>query len=532
MASEEELVAARRAHVERLVQAGGSPYPRGFIGDDARRRHVVETALNEQRCAELPSEEDLPDDAESYPLYGRVIAKRGPFLVLRTPHGDAQALVRPEHLTEAEALQLKAVDLADHVAVEGPLVRTRTGALTVKALRYESLGKALLPPPAKWHGLSDVEKRYRERYVDLFANPDVAQLFRARSLIVSAIREFLEARDFLDVETPILHPLRSGATARPFETHHNALDMKLFLRVAPELYLKRLVVGGLDRVYELARTFRNEGISTRHNPEFTLLELYMAYATDDTLMDLTQEMFGFVDGRLLARYPAYADGRPVDLGGKWARVTMRQAICDRLERAGQGSVPPTRFSEWLDRDAIYDDGALAAALETALPRASKQAQETLGRCNSYGLRIYALFELLVEEHLVDLYRNDDGSLPVPVFVLEHPVEISPLARRNDSDPRFVDRFELFIDGREIANAFSELNDPDDQARRFESQRDNRRAGNEEAMDFDADYIRALRHGMPPTAGLGVGIDRMVMLLCSQPSIRDVLLFPLLKPEAT
>jgi len=533
VASEDELIGARRKHIEKLVEHGGTPFPRGYIGDDAARRRVVELALDEARCAELPTEEELAEDAEQLPLYGRVVAKRGPFLVLRTPHGDAQALVRKDNLTEAQAAQLKSVDLADHVAVRGPLVRTRTGALTVKALHYESLSKALLPPPDKWHGLSDVEKRYRERYVDLFANPDVAKLFRARSLIVSAIREFLEERDFLDVETPTLHPLRSGATAKPFETHHNALDMPLFLRVAPELYLKRLVVGGLDRVYELARTFRNEGISTRHNPEFTLLELYMAYATDETLMDLTEELVRFVDGKLVARFPAFAEGRKVDLGAKWARVSMREALEQRLAREGQGDIPKTRFGGWLDGGKLVrEPDALAAALAEHADEMRSNQQEALAKATSYGKRISVLFELLAEEHLELLYRNGDGSLPVPVFITEHPVEVSPLARRNDDDPGFVDRFELFIEGREIANAFSELNDPDDQAERFNAQTAGREAGDEEAMDFDADYIRALRHGMPPTAGLGVGVDRLVMLLCSQPSIRDVLLFPLLRPEST
>ncbi len=530
MASEEELIAARRRHVERLVEAGTQPYPNDFEADDAARRKVIEIANDESARARLPGEGEVPEGAPHYPLYGRVTAKRGPFLVIQTPHGTAQALVRGEDLPPEEAAQFKVVDLADHVAVSGPLLRTRTGALTVKAVRYRHLAKALLPPPEKWHGLADVEKRYRERYVDLFANPEVAQLFRARGAIITSMRSFLDARGFLEVETPLLHPLLGGATARPFHTHHNALDIPLYLRVAPELYLKRLLVGGLDRVYEIGRTFRNEGVSTRHNPEFTLVELYMAYADCDDLIELTEQLLRAIDATVRERFPGLAQNRPVELGEPFARATMRETVVAAAERAGKGDVPASPWSEALTRDVVYDEGALERACAAMLPRVDADEQRAHRKAHSYGKRVEALFEYLACPRLGQIYRSADGARALPVFVTEHPVESSPLARRNERDPRFVDRFELFAEEREVANAFSELNDPDDQAARFRAQLENKERGDEEAMDYDHDYVRALQHGMPPAAGLGIGIDRLVMLLCNQASIRDVLLFPLLKPE--
>jgi lysyl-tRNA synthetase class 2 len=380
--------------------------------------------------------------------------------------------------------------------------------------------------------LTDVEKRYRERYVDLFANPDVAQVFRARSRILGALRAFLDAADFLEVETPILQPLRGGATARPFHTHHNALDIDMYLRVAPELYLKRLLVGGYDRVYELGRTFRNEGVSTRHNPEFTLLEFYMAYATYTDLMELSEGMLAEVDKALLDAFPAFAEGRSFDLTPPWPRITMRQAIVDAATRAGRDGVPDSVWAGRLDSDTVQDPEALTTAIASMSDRLGRDDRKLLAGCQSYGQRIAALFELVAEPALSALYRNADGSRSVPVFITEFPIEVSPLARKSDADPRFVDRFEIFLEGRELANAFTELNDPDDQAQRFRAQLENRARGDEEAMDFDADYIRALQHGMPPAAGFGLGVDRLVMFLCGQSSIRDVLLFPLMKPETT
>jgi lysyl-tRNA synthetase class 2 len=527
VASEDELIAARRRHVQQLLDAHTEAFPNGFEADDARRREVLAIANDELRRAALPGEAEASDDAPHFPLYGRVIAKRGPFLVIQTPYGSAQTLVRPDRLTPDEAAQYAAVDLADHVAVSGPLLKTRTGALTVRAVHYRHLSKALLPPPDKWHGLSDVEKRYRERYVDLFANPDVAEVFRARSLIVSTLRSLLDDSGFLEVETPILHPLLGGATARPFRTHHNALDMPLYLRVAPELYLKRLVVGGLDRVYELARNFRNEGVSTRHNPEFTMLELYMAYATYEDMLTLTERLVQAVDAKLGERFPKLVENRSTEFSEAFVRVTMRDAI---VAAQAPGGGEACVWTGKLGRETVYDDGKLEAACTSLLPQLTGDSRKALARTTSYGERILVLFEVVAEPQLVRLYRTANGERALPVFVTQYPVEASPLARRNALDTRFVDRFEIFVDHREIGNAFSELNDPDDQAARFHAQLENRKRGDDEAMDFDHDYIRALQHGMPPCAGLGIGVDRLVMMLCNQQSIRDVLLFPLLKPE--
>ncbi|MGB5812473.1 MAG: lysine--tRNA ligase [Polyangiales bacterium] len=534
MATEDELRQTRLDKAERLRELGVPPFPNTFRTNpeiEDKRRRIVCLASDESACADLPLEDELGADAEQVPLYGRVIAKRGPFLVIRTPHGDAQALVRPDKLSEPEAAALKLVDLADHIMVEGPAIRTKTGALAISARRYQHLGKALLPPPAKWHGLKDVEKRYRERYVDLFANPAVAEVFRARTVIVQSLRRFLDVLGFLEVETPLLHAIRGGATAKPFDTHHNALDLDLILRIAPELYLKRLLVGGFDRVYELGRTFRNEGISTKHNPEFTILEFYMAYATYEDLMDLSVDMIRAVDADLHSRFPELTTDRAFDLRANWKRVTMRESIRERLTRSGEEGLPRNAWADALPPDAVDDADAFARACQSMLRGLEPASRKQLERCQTHGERIFAVYELLVEPDLTALYRTNDGAKSVPVFITEYPSEVSPLARRNDADPAFVDRFELFIEGREVSNAFSELNDPDDQAARFEAQLRNRERGDDEAMDFDADYIRALSHGMPPAAGFGLGVDRLVMLLCSQPSIRDVLFFPLLRPDA-
>lgn len=531
MATEEELKEARRAKARALTDQGTQPWPNDFrVDSDAERmrREFVRLANDETARADLPEEDQAAGEVL---LYGRVIAKRGPFLVIRTPYGDAQALVRPENLPDGEATQLGVLDLADHVAVVGAPMRTRTGAAAVKATRYRHVSKALLPPPAKWHGLKDVEKRYRERYVDLFANPDVARVFRARSLIVQRLRRFLDEHGFLEVETPLLHGVRGGATARPFVTHHNALDLDLYLRIAPELYLKRLLVGGLDRVYELGRTFRNEGISTRHNPEFTILEFYQAYATYQDLMDVTERMIRSVDAALAEAFPHITSARPFELHDDWPRVPMRQAILRRIERSGEDGIPDTPFAPVLDEATLNDADMLAQACARVEGELDPDHRKALGKCESYGERVFVLFEILSEPVLATLYRTDDDDKSLPVFITEFPVEVSPLARRNDDDPRWVDRFELFVEGREVANAFSELNDPDDQAERFRGQLAARERGDEEAMDFDADYIRALLHGMPPAAGFGLGVDRFTMLLLGETSIRDVLLFPLLRPEA-
>ncbi len=563
MASEEDLIGARRASVAALRGTGAAAFPNDFRATEALERDRRETVLllsDPERRQALPEEKDLAGTEAEHALYGRVVGKRGPFVVIRTPYGDAQALVRdkpgkdgsPATLPIEDAATFASLDLADHVYVAGPLIKTRTGDGAVRAGRYRHLGKALLPPPDKWHGLTDVEKRYRERYVDLFASPDVARVFRARSAIVRALRAFFDGRGFLEVETPTLHPLRGGATAKPFETHHNVLDQKFYLRIAPELYLKRLVVGGLDRVYEIARCFRNEGVSTRHNPEFTMLECYQAYATYEDMLELTEAMVRHVDGALREGFAADAPGwwseRPFSVGEPFARVDMREALllrCDPAARAA--SLIATPLDGELTRAVIDDEHALASlvtrtfeaqALKARLagmPNAQRtrwfDAIKHLGKPVGYGERLFLLYEMLVEPDLPRMFRSADGAKSLPVFVTGHPSEISPLARKNDADPRFTDRFELFVEGRELANAFSELNDPDDQESRFEVQLARRQGGDDEAMDFDADYVRALRHGMPNAGGMGMGVDRLVMMLCHQPSIRDVLLFPALRHEA-
>jgi len=524
---------ARLLKAERLEQFGSRPYPNDLVVDEvmeARRRELSALAADEARCAELPTEDELTGDEDAYTLYGRVMTKRGPFLVIRTPYGTVQALVRKDKLSEADAGQLAALDLADHVAVTGVPIRTRTGQLALRAESYRHVGKALAPPPAKWHGLKDVEKRYRERYVDLWANPDVAQIFRARTLIVRRLRSFLDERGFLEVETPLLHSLTGGAAAKPFSTHHNALDLPLKLRIAPELYLKRLVVGGFDRVYEIGRTFRNEGVSTRHNPEFTMLEFYQAYATYEQLMTLTEEMLRFVDADLCERFPEFANERAFTLEGEWPRVPMRRAILDRLAKSGQDDFPTTAW-DGLDEATLNDPAQLEALCAERAATADSSTAKQIRACADHGERIFLLYELLAEPDLTRMYRTEDGTHSLPVFIIDYPASVSPLARKNDERPEWVDRFELFIDGRELANAFSELNDPEDQAERFRAQLEARARGAEETMDFDADYIRALSHGMPPAAGFGMGVDRFVMLLTGQTSIRDVLLFPLLRPEA-
>jgi lysyl-tRNA synthetase class 2 len=531
VASEEELIRARRAKFEKLEQAGTKAFPNTFRADEDSRKAALSVLGDEAKRNALPGEADLKGDEPSYSLFGRVVAKRGPFVVLRTPYGDMQALVRKDRLSEPEQTQLATLDLGDFAGVAGALIRTGKGDVALRADTYAHVGKAMLPPPDKWHGLTDVEKRYRERYVDLFASPEVARVFRARSLVIRALRGFLDTRDFLEVETPLLHPLRGGATAKPFSTHHNALDMSLYLRIAPELYLKRLLVGGLERVYEIGRAFRNEGVSTRHNPEFTILEFYQAYATVDDLLDLTEALLREVDASVRTAFPELCAERTFSLQEPFARVPMKRAILDRLARSGQPGFEPTAFDGDLDAALLSDPAKLEAIVHDRLQNLPKESRNALKKSSTHGERIFALYELLVEPDLPKLYRSGDGQKSLPVFILEYPFEVSPLARRNDRDPAFVDRFELFIEGREVANAFSELNDPDDQAGRFQAQLDNRARGDDEAMDFDADYIRALSYGMPPAAGFGLGVDRLVMTLCNQPSIRDVLLFPAMRPEA-
>jgi lysyl-tRNA synthetase, class II len=398
----------------------------------------------------------------------------------------------------AEALEaFKHWDLGDIVGASGSLFKTKTGELTVKVRSIRLLAKALRPLPEKFHGLTDQEQRYRQRYVDLVTNEGARRTFVARSRIVQAIREFFVARGYLEVETPMMHPIPGGAAARPFVTHHNALDMKLFLRIAPELYLKKLVVGGLEKVFEINRNFRNEGISTRHNPEFTMLEFYEAYQDYHYLMDLTEALLREVAQKVVGATTVTYQGTAIDLGRPFDRLTMPEAI--------HKSNPHYSLAEL----------ANPKYLRTALAPFDVDVLATDG----VGVLQLKLFEATTEAKLVQ-----------PTFIVAYPADVSPLARASDADASVTDRFELFITGREIANGFSELNDPEDQAARFRAQVEAREAGDEEAMYYDADYIRAMEYGLPPTAGEGVGIDRLVMLLTDSPSIRDVILFPQLKAE--
>jgi len=390
----------------------------------------------------------------------------------------------------------KKLDLGDILGVEGTLFRTRTGELTLSVQRFVLLTKSLLPLPEKYHGLTDVESRYRQRYLDLLVNPEVRQVFARRAAIISLMRQFLESRGFLEVETPMMQPIPGGATARPFITHHHALDMDLYLRIAPELYLKRLVIGGFERVFELNRNFRNEGLSTLHNPEFTMLEFYQAYATYEDLMVLTEELFCFISQNLLGDLRLTYQGQEIDLTPPWRRLDLRESLTEL------GGIPAEK---------VRDPQAL-------LDLARKEGVD-LRPGEGYGRALTKLFDLLVE-----------AKLQQPTFIVGYPTETSPLSRRNDENPEVVDRFELFLAGREMANAFSELNDPEDQRRRFEKQMQAREAGDQEAQMLDEDFLTALEHGMPPTAGEGIGIDRLVMLFTDSPSIRDVILFPQLRPE--
>ncbi|HEX6259763.1 MAG TPA: lysine--tRNA ligase, partial [Woeseiaceae bacterium] len=427
----------------------------------------------------------------------RVMGKAS-FIKLQDRTGQIQVFLERDRLPEGLYQEFKKWDVGDIVGAEGALFKTQTGELTVKADSIRLLTKSLRPLPEKWHGLADMETRYRQRYVDLIVNEKSREVFRTRARIVAYIRAFMEAQDFLEVETPMMQTLAGGAVARPFTTHHNALDMQLYLRIAPELYLKRLIVGGLERVYEINRSFRNEGVSTQHNPEFTMLELYRAYADYRDLMDMLEALLTGMSQAILGDTGIHYQGEEYDLGKPFRRLTVEEAVL--------------AFNADFDRARIRDRDYLRKF------------------AGQHGARVEENFgsgRLQIE--IFD--KTCESRLQQPTFVTAYPTEVSPLSRRNDDDPFVTDRFELFIAGRELANGFSELNDPEDQAERFRAQVDSRDAGDDEAMVYDADYIRALEYGMPPTAGLGVGIDRLVMLFTDSPSIRDVLLFPHMRPEA-
>ena len=489
---EQEQVAQRREKLAAL-RARGNPFPTDF------RRNVVAGELHAEYGDADPAA--LERDARRVKVAGRMMTRRlmgkASFVHLQDMSGQIQLYIQRDVVSPEVYEEFKRWDLGDILGAEGVLFKTRTGELSVKVESIRLLTKALRPLPDKYHGIADQELRYRQRYLDLIMSEVTRRTFRVRTAIVDYIRRFLIERDFLEVETPMMQVVPGGAAARPFKTHHNALDIPLYLRIAPELYLKRLVVGGFERVFEINRNFRNEGLSTRHNPEFTMLEFYQAYADYNDLMDLTEEMLRGLSLHVHGATTFEYQGARFDFGRPFSRLTLPEAIL--------------RYNP---------DIAPADLRDTARLRSLLHARGIAVK-DDYGLgkMQLELFEQTVESRLHE-----------PTFITQYPTEVSPLARRNDADPAVTDRFELFIGGREIANGFTELNDAEDQAERFRAQLQAREAGDEEAMLFDADYIRALEHGMPPTAGEGIGIDRLVMLFTDSPSIRDVLLFPHMKPE--
>ena len=491
---ENQIVAERRAKLAALRADGNNAFPNDF------RRDALAADLHAKHGA-TPNEALEPAGIR-VAVAGRIMLKRvmgkASFATIQDMSGRLQLYVTSDGIGAAAYDAFKHWDLGDVVGAAGPLFRTRTGELSVKVTELRLLTKSLRPLPEKFHGLADQEQRYRQRYVDLITNPDSRRVFAIRSRIVQAIREFFIARGYLEVETPMMHPIPGGAAARPFATHHNALDMQLFLRIAPELYLKKLVVGGFEKVFEINRNFRNEGISTRHNPEFTMLEFYEAYQDYRYLMDLTEELFRDVALQVTGTTTVPYQGATIDLGRPFDRLTMAEAIHKYHPRYP------------------LDELAKPEYLRAALAPLDVEVFATDG----VGLLQLKLFEATTEDRLVQ-----------PTFIVAHPTDVSPLARASDANPAVTDRFELFITGRELANGFSELNDPEDQAARFRGQVEAREAGDEEAMFYDADYVRAMEYGLPPTAGEGIGIDRLVMLLTDSPSIRDVILFPQLKREA-
>jgi lysyl-tRNA synthetase class 2 len=493
-AEENRLIAERRAKL-RALRAAGSAYPNDYRFDSF--------AGDLQREFAEVSGEDLEAGSRRVKIAGRLVAKRvmgkASFAQLQDMSGRIQLFVRKGTLDGEAYDAFKSWNVGDIIGAEGTLMRTKTGELSVRVDDLRLLTKSLRPLPDKFHGLADVERRYRQRYIDLIVTAEARAAFRLRSRAIGHIRQWLEAppRRFMEVETPMMHMIPGGATARPFVTHHNALDIDLYLRVAPELFLKRLVVGGFERVYEINRNFRNEGVSTRHNPEFTMLELYQAYASYVEIMDLTEGMIRDVAANVVGRTALHWEGQDIDVGASFQRVPMEDIV---LEHNAD-----------IARDQLRDGAALAAHAER-LGIAVKPAW-------GWGKLLLEIFEATVEDSLIQ-----------PTFITQYPLEVSPLSRRNDADPDMTDRFELFIGGKELANGFSELNDPEDQAARFRAQAEAADAGDDEAMHFDADYIAALETGMPPTGGLGVGIDRLVMLLADAGSIRDVLLFPYMRPR--
>jgi lysyl-tRNA synthetase class 2 len=488
MSQETQILKQRRQKADDLSELGAQLYANDFIPE-----HKIQTVL-----AAKPGTEDSP--GPEYTVAGRIMALRkfgkAAFLHLQDASGRMQVYVKRDEVGVDNYAWFKKLDIGDIAGFKGSLFTTKTGELSIKASLVKPITKSMRPLPEKFHGLTDVEIRYRQRYLDLIVNPEVKDTFKKRVEIIRMVRDFLNNRGFMEVETPMMHPIAGGATAKPFETHHNALDMNLFLRIAPELYLKRLLVGGFERVFEINRNFRNEGLSTRHNPEFTMLEFYQAYATYEDMMNITEEMVSWISSEINGTMQINYQEQEVDLTPPWRRMTMAESLTEVAK------IPAEIVSD--------DEKIIQLARDKGI-----ELNENAGA----GKARTELFELLVEENLID-----------PTFIIAYPTEVSPLARRNADDPSITDRFELFITGREIANAFSELNDPTDQRQRMEKQIAQRGDDDEIFPELDADFIRALEYGMPPAAGQGIGIDRLVMLLTNAPSIRDVILFPHMRPE--
>lgn len=485
-----ELLLVRRQKLAELKELGFDPFGYKF-----ERTHTAQEILN--TYDHLAKEEIEVKDVYAK-IAGRVMSKRvqgkAAFAHIQDISGQIQVYIRKDHLTENEFNAFELLDLGDIIGIEGTIFKTNRGETSVKASKLHILTKSLYPLPDKFHGLKDVELRYRQRYVDLIVSPDVKQTFILRSKMIQALRKYFDQLGFIEVETPMMHAIAGGAAARPFITHHNALDMQLYMRIAIELHLKRLIVGGMEKVYEIGRVFRNEGISTRHNPEFTMLELYQAYTDFHGIMELTENAIAHVAREVLGTTKITYQGQEINLEPPWERISMVDAIKKHVG---------VDFSQ-----PMSDDEARQLAKEYHIHTEPHM---------TFGHIVNEFFEQMVEEKLIQ-----------PTFIYGHPVEISPLAKKNEEDPRFTDRFELFIVTREHANAFTELNDPIDQRSRFEAQLLEREMGNEEAHEMDEDFLHALEIGMPPTGGLGIGIDRLIMLLTDQPSIRDVLLFPLMR----
>jgi lysyl-tRNA synthetase class 2 len=539
---EENLFELRKEKLKEIEKLGQAAYPNRF---PARQGQSAITLAEVRAKWDQATGEELEAKREKVAVAGRIMAIRqqgkAGFATLQQEGARLQIYVRLDAVGEQGFALYKLLDLGDHIGVTGYLFRTRTGELTVHVETLTFLAKAMLTLPEKYHGLADVELRYRQRYVDLFANLDAREVFVKRAKVLKALRTFFDSRGYLEVETPMMQPIAGGAAARPFETHHNALDMKLYLRIAPELYLKRLVVGGLDRVYEINRNFRNEGVSTQHNPEFTMLEFYQAYANYHDLMDLTEELIAFVaketngttvlpsgekdeNGRPIQRLDPQGD--PIDFA-KWERLTMREAVIKWWPEAAGSAPTLTDFG-----DAVLFGSLIKVAHATAyrahhveehshshaiLAMGLQQIYWNWEKGTPLGRLIAELFELIAETHLIQ-----------PTIIYDYPTVVSPLSKQKSNDPDHVERFEIFAGGFELGNAFSELNDPVEQKKRFEDQLAQRAAGDEEAHQMDEDYVRALMYGLPPTGGEGIGIDRLVMLLTGSKSIRDVILFPLMR----